>query len=129
MRTHQRVLGLGLIIAAVGLLSGCIGGTQFPVYHARAVGSPQNGKAVIEQFRCGSCHIIPGIPNAHGVVGPPLDEWSNRTFIAGEFPNDPKNLVHWIEAPTSMKPKTDMPDLGLNHQQASDVAVYLETLR
>lgn len=129
MRIHQKVLGLGLIIAAVGLLSGCIGGTQFPVNRAKAVGSAHRGKATIQQFRCGSCHVIPGIPNAQGVVGPPLDQWSNRTFIAGEFPNDPQHLVHWVEAPTSMKPKTYMPDLGLTHQQASDVAVYLETLQ
>lgn len=129
MHTHLRILGLALTVAATGLLSGCVGGTQFPIYHAKAVGSPEHGKAVIQQFRCGSCHTIPGISNANGVVGPPLDHWSNRTFIAGEYPNKPKDLVQWIQMPTSMKPKTEMPDLGLTQQQASDVAVYLETLR
>jgi cytochrome c1 len=37
--------------------------------------------------------------------------------------------VHWIESPTSMKPKTAMPDLGLTQTQATDVAAYLQTLR
>jgi cytochrome c1 len=53
----------------------------------------------------------------------------SRTMIAGDFPNMPENLAHWVQAPTSMKPKTAMPDLGLTDQQARDVAAYLETLR
>jgi cytochrome c len=54
---------------------------------------------------------------------------SRRTYIAGEFPNDPQNLVSWIESPPSLKPKTAMPVLGLSRQEATDVASYLETLR
>lgn len=120
---------LGLMFAASALLSGCFGGKEIHAYRAQIAGSPQRGQTTIEQFRCGSCHIIPGIRNANGVVGPPLDEMSLRTYIAGEFQNDPQNMIHWVEAPTSMKPKTDMPDLGLTEQQATDVAAYLETLR
>lgn len=72
--------------------------------------------------------MIPGVHSANGVVGPPLNEMSRRTYIAGEFPNNPQTLVQWVQAPTSMKPKTDMPDLGLTQQQASDAAAYLESL-
>lgn len=72
--------------------------------------------------------MIPGISNADGVVGPPLTHISRRTFIAGEFQNNPENLVRWIQAPTSMKPKTLMPVLGLTERQATDVAAYLQTL-
>jgi len=63
------------------------------------------------------------------VFGPPLTSFGDRTYIAGNFPNVPKNLVHWIMAPQMMKPKTAMPDLGLSEQQARDVAAYLYTLR
>lgn len=92
-------------------------------------GSPERGEIVIQQFQCGSCHTIPGISNAEGVVGPPLNSIARRTFIAGEFQNNSQNLIEWVQTPTSMKPKTLMPDLGLTEQQATDAAAYLETLR
>lgn len=92
-------------------------------------GSARRGQAVIQQFRCGTCHVIPGIHGANGLFGPPLNEMSRRTLIAGEIPNTPKNLTRWVQSPTSMKPKTHMPDLGLTQGQAEDVADYLQTLR
>jgi cytochrome c2 len=52
-----------------------------------------------------------------------------RSFIAGEVPNTPDNLVQWILAPQSIVPHTAMPALGLNVQQARDVTAYLYTLR
>lgn len=116
-------------LAAAGLLSGCTGGKAIPAYYLGTGGSPQRGKQVIVQYKCGSCHEIPGVPGAHGNFGPPLDFMSRRTYIAGDFPNVPVNLVHWIQAPTSMKPKTAMPDLGLSKQEAADAAAYLQTLR
>jgi cytochrome c1 len=84
---------------------------------------------IMVQRKCGSCHTIPGIRDANGVFGPPLTSFGRRSFIAGNFPNRPDNLEHWIMAPTSMKAKTAMPDLGLSEQQARDVAAYLYTLR
>ncbi len=80
-------------------------------------------------YGCGKCHNVPGIHGANGVVGPPLVALSRRTYIAGNFPNTPENLVHWVMAPQSMKPKTAMPELGLTEPQARDVAAYLYTLR
>jgi cytochrome c1 len=55
--------------------------------------------------------------------------FAERTFIAGEVPNTPENLVHWIKSPQSIEPGTAMPTLGLSDQQARDVAAYLYTLR
>jgi cytochrome c1 len=99
-----------------------------PAHPPTTGGSPQRGKAVIGEFRCGKCHMIPGISGADGLVGPPLIHLARRTYLAGEVPNVPQNLMHWIEMPTALKPKTYMPDLGLTAQQAKDVAAYLETL-
>ena len=47
---------------------------------------------------CGTCHMIPGIKDAQGLVGPPLIHWSRRTYIAGEAPNTPTGdaLFHTI---------------------------------
>lgn len=98
-------------------------------HRSELAGSARRGAVVIQQFRCGTCHVIPGIQGAHGVFGPPLNLMSRRTLIAGEFPNTPYNLTHWVQAPTSMKPKTRMPDLGLTEEEAEDVSAYLQTLR
>jgi cytochrome c2 len=91
-------------------------------------GSVHSGRRIIAEYKCGSCHTIPGIPGAHGVFGPPLNMMARRSYIAGNFANTPRNLTQWVMAPTSMKPKTAMPVLGLNQQQARDVTAYLETL-
>lgn len=126
----MRRIAACLCAAAFGLISGCAGGKERPPYTVHIQGgSAERGRAVMIQFRCGSCHMIPGVPGAHGQFGPPLMWMARRTYIAGEFPNIPENLVRWVQSPTSMKPKTAMPDLGLTQQQATDVAAYLQTLR
>jgi cytochrome c len=92
-------------------------------------GNPQHGKQLIQAYGCGACHIVPGIRQAQGLVGPPLILFSERTMIAGELPNTPDNLVRWLENPTAVEPATAMPDLGLTPDQAYDIAAYLYTLR
>jgi cytochrome c len=126
-RMISRSWQLSMVIPiAAALMLGCDGGTPVPTV---AGGSVDRGRQVIIQYRCGSCHTIPGIHGAHGVFGPPLALIARQTTIAGNFPNQPANLVRWVMAPTSMKPKTAMPDLGLSEQQARDAAAYLYTLR
>jgi cytochrome c1 len=112
-------------IAAVG----CTGGKTLPAYNAMVGGNASQGRHVIVSKGCGSCHVIPGIHNAKGLVGPPLMFFSRRTMIAGELPNSPENLVRWLKNPPAIEPGTAMPDLGLTDQQAHDVAAYLYTLR
>jgi cytochrome c len=118
---------LGLCVGAIFLV-GCVGGKTLPFHPAATGGNAQRGKSVIAEYRCGSCHEIPGIRNADGHYGPPLDFMARTTYIAGVTPNSPENLVHWIQSPTAIKPNTTMPVLGLSEQQARDVAAYLETL-
>lgn len=122
----------GLLVLIALALAGCRGNNpeygnayRMPV----AGGDPVRGRAVIADVGCGSCHTIPGISGANGLVGPPLYWFSRRTYIAGELPNSPENLVTWVQAPTSVEPATAMPTLGLDDQQARDVAAYLYTLR
>jgi cytochrome c1 len=62
-------------------------------------------------------------------VGPPLIYFSERTMIAGELPNSEDNLIHWIEHPREVEPKTAMPELGVTDRDARDIAAYLYTLR
>lgn len=49
--------------------------------------------------------------------------------VAGELPNTPDNLELWIRSPQKIHPRTAMPALGLDDQQARDVVAYLYTLR
>jgi cytochrome c len=123
-----RAGAFGVLLAAAGMICGCTGGKQKHPVEVNIGGSAQRGQAVMVHYGCGKCHTIPGIPHARGVFGPPLNFMGIRTELAGNFPNTPENLVHWIEQPTAMKPKTAMPDLGLTEQQARDAAAYLETL-
>jgi cytochrome c1 len=93
------------------------------------VGDPAEGAAVIGQAQCGACHEIPGIADAHGLVGPPLNEFGRRTMIAGMLPNTPDALVRWLRDPQGVTPGNGMPDTHLTDRQARDVAAYLYTLR
>ena len=96
---------------------------------AASAGNPAAGARLIRQIGCGSCHSIPGIPGAAGLVGPPLDNIGARTIIAGLLPNTTENMVRWIEEPQSIVPGNAMPDTGVNDHDARDIAAYLYTLR
>lgn len=87
-----------------------------------------NGRDLIVEVGCGACHMIPGVRGADGLVGPPLIHWSERTIIAGRFPNTPEALTAWIHDPQALDPGVDMPTLGLTEDQAADIAAYLMTI-
>lgn len=126
---NMRSALLAMCLASVAILPACVGGKQTEGYAIHTGGDVRRGAEVISQFRCGACHIIPGIENANGLVGPPLTMFGRRTFVGGEVPNTPENLVRWILSPQSIEAGTAMPQLGLTEQQARDAAAYLYTLR
>lgn len=128
MRIAVSSFGVGLILAAA-LLSGCTCGQMPRTISVATGGVPKLGREGIAKYRCGECHTIPGINGAHGVFGPPLTAVGRRSYIAGEFPNDPGALVHWIMNAPAMKPGTAMPDLNVPEQQARDIAAYLYMLQ
>jgi cytochrome c len=92
-------------------------------------GNPSTGKETIRRYGCNGCHSIPGIQDARGVVGPPLDHLSQRVYLAGELPNTTDNLMHWIQRPHDIHPRTAMPEMGVTDQDARDIAAYLYTLK
>lgn len=116
-------------LAFTCLLAGCMGGQTLRPHSVTTGGNSDRGVKVIAEYRCGACHTIPGIHGANGVFGPPLNRMAVRSYIGGNFPNNPANLTRWVISPRAMKPKTAMPDLGLTDPQAQDVTAYLETLR
>jgi cytochrome c2 len=88
-------------------------------------GDPHQGEAAIAKYGCGSCHVIPGIRRASGKVGPPLTDFAQRSYIAGNAFNTPNNLAAWIRRPDSVEPGTVMPTLGVGEQESRDIAAYL----
>ena len=91
-------------------------------------GDSATGKDNIYRVGCGSCHTIPGIIGAHGKVGPSLEGIANHSYVAGELPNQPANLQHWIQHPHSVHRDSVMPELGLTDTQARDITAYLYLL-
>lgn len=83
------------------------------------------GKVALRAFGCGACHIIEGVPEANGLVGPPLNTMNQQSYVAGVVPNTPDRLIQWIMDPKSINPRTAMPDLNVTKTQAADMAAYL----
>jgi cytochrome c len=86
---------------------------------------PDRGREAIVQYGCVACHVIPGIRQATGRVGPQLNDFANQLFIAGVLPNTEPNLVSWIQDPQRINPLTAMPTLDVTSADARDIAAYL----
>ena len=112
------VLLLPLMLAACGL-------RPSPVSTG---GDADAGRQDLYRLGCGSCHNIPGIVGAHGKVGPNLEGIARHSYVAGQLPNQPPNLEHWIQHPHSVHPNTLMPELGVTDAQSRDITAYLYSL-
>jgi cytochrome c2 len=123
MRRGTKSLALFLLLAAA------CGRAAADDSGASRIGDPELGRVAIARYGCGSCHLVPGVRGADGMVGPPLIQWSRRAYIAGRLPNTPSDLVQWIVAPQAIEPGTAMPMLGVSVDEARDIAAYLYTLR
>lgn len=118
----MRVLYLSLL----ALLAACDSGGQArsPAPGADAA----RGKLLLAQYQCGACHQVPGVAAARGTLGPALESYGRRSYIAGQIPNRPDTLARWIVDPASMKPGTAMPAMGVSAADARDMAAYLSAL-
>ena len=92
-------------------------------------GDPARGKEKIASYGCGSCHTIPGVVGASGLVGPPLTGIANRVYIAGILLNNSENIARWIENPHEVDQLTVMPNVHATPEDARDMAAFLSTLR
>jgi cytochrome c1 len=125
---RRAVLPVVLLLLA-GAGAGCDEDAAEPPPHLRVPGGdPARGRQAMEAIGCGACHRIPGVRNARTMVGPPLDAYAQRGYVAGRLPNRPANLVAWLKDPPAVSPGTAMPNLGLTEAQARDMAAYLYTL-
>jgi cytochrome c len=114
--------------ACVGLAA--CGQAADPGAALRAVkgGQPERGRMLLARYQCGSCHAIPEALSHSTQVGPPLDGFGRRSYIAGIIPNGPQNLQRWLQDPKALVPATTMPDVGVTPGDARDIAAYLLSL-
>jgi cytochrome c len=117
----------GLLAIAIGL-SACNRDTLRQAAELTG-GNPKRGQAAIRQHGCSSCHTIPGVPGANGLVGPPPGGIARRVYIAGVLPNTPANMMRWIQTPRAVDERTAMPNMGITEAEARDIAGYLYTLK
>jgi cytochrome c len=127
-RKHLFIPLVMVLACLVFLVSACSEITRASTVTLAQSGDPQRGVQAFVDYGCISCHRIPGVPRARGNVGPPLNSWANRTFIAGQFPNTEENLWSWLMAPQAMMPGSAMPDMGVTWQDAQDMSAYLFSL-
>ncbi len=125
---NKLTAGPVFVLAAV-CLAGCGSNQSQHIAQVTTGGNFNRGAQMIQYYGCGSCHIIPGISGASGLAGPPLSGIANRIYIAGVLQNTPGNMMRWIENPKAVDEKTVMPNLGVTHKDAADIAGYLYTLQ
>jgi cytochrome c len=104
-----------LVVAACSTPGGAVPAAESDL------GDPDRGAQLISDYGCGSCHVVPGVDGADGLVGPPLTSFGRRSYIAD-------NLQTWIRNPQGVVPGNAMPDLGVTAVDARDIAAYLLTL-
>jgi cytochrome c len=92
-------------------------------------GDPARGRTAISRYGCSTCHTVPGVSGANGLVGPPLSQVASRVYLAGRLQNTPDNMIQWIQNPQGVDEKTAMPNLGVSDTDARDIASYLYTLK
>jgi mono/diheme cytochrome c family protein len=115
----------GETAALIALLLG-LAGCAPPA--SRMLGDPAAGARTIARLDCGVCHTVPGIRGARGTIGPSLEAFARRAYLAGTAPNRPSVLVQWLRRAPSMAPDTLMPAMPISEREAQDVAAYLYTL-
>jgi cytochrome c len=116
------------LLLIVGPVVGCQQQSKSP-NQAGDISDSDRGKLAIAHYGCASCHTIPGIRNANGLVGPSLERIASRTYIAGVLQNTHHNMLRWIEDPPKVDDKTAMPNLRVTDGDARDIAAFLYTLR
>lgn len=123
-RLAAALAACSLLLVGSGALAGEAGAGWLVVG-----GDARRGADLTRAFGCGGCHSIPGMAGATGNVGPSLDRFGTRTYIAGMLANTPPNLIHWLRDPQGVVPGNAMPDMRITEAQARDIAAYLYTLR
>ncbi|HUK83336.1 MAG TPA: c-type cytochrome [Verrucomicrobiae bacterium] len=101
-------------------------------------GDADHGKQLVSTLGCMACHVVGDrLVN----IKPPaqlakyMDDWQYRRFrsqgpqLEGMGSKTTVNWIYaWLKNPKQYHPRTKMPNLRLNDQEAADIAAYLASL-
>ncbi len=122
----QRAVLAGILLLT---LIGCNSKEKIQNAVSTGGGNADRGKQLIPKYGCDTCHVIPGVQSAQGMVGPSLAHVASRQIIASKFPNTPQTMMKWLQNPQSMDPNTAMPNMNVTPADARDITAYLYTLK
>ena len=123
-----KVAGICVLVLLISLLSSCSYEGERAAAET-AGGDPSRGMTALTRYGCSTCHTVPGVSGANGLVGPPLTQIGSRVYLAGRLQNTPDNMILWIRNPQGVDEKTAMPNLGVTDTDARDITSYLYTLK
>jgi cytochrome c2 len=130
-RRYSTVL-ITALLASVAL-SACQSSAAEPATSAAELGPEEAaGRQLFISKGCIACHQVPGVREATGTVGPNLRGIGNTSAhpkIAAVLDNNRENMKRWLINPQAVKPGTAMPSMGLNDDEATKMALFLETLK
>jgi cytochrome c len=116
----------GVLLCAAALASGCA--KEEPA--SRVVGGdPERGRLLVQQYQCAACHFIPEVQGPNGDAGPSLQYMGRLSYIAGSIPNQPENMIRFLQNPPAVKPGTLMPALGITDDEARHMAAFMYSLK
>lgn len=116
----------GALLCAAVLASGCA--KEEPVSRV-AGGDPERGRLLVQQYQCAACHFIPEVQGPNGDAGPSLESMGRLSYIAGSIPNQPENMIRFLQNPPAVKPGTLMPALGITDDEARHMAAFMYSLK
>ena len=119
-------LTTGALLCAAVLASGCA--KEEPA--SRVVGGdPERGRLLVQQYQCAACHFIPEVQGPNGDAGPSLQYMGRLSYISGSIPNQPENMIRFLQNPPAVKPGTLMPALGITDDEARHMAAFMYSLK
>ncbi|GAA0414119.1 c-type cytochrome [Massilia aurea] len=119
-------LTTGALLCAAVLASGCA--KEEPASRVSG-GDPERGRLLVQQYQCAACHFIPEVQGPNGDAGPSLESMGRLSYIAGSIPNQPENMIRFLQNPPAVKPGTLMPALGITDDEARHMAAFMYSLK
>lgn len=122
----SKYLSTVALLVCAALASGCA--KEEPASRV-AGGDPERGRLLVQQYQCAACHFIPEVQGPNGDAGPSLESMGRLSYIAGSIPNQPENMIRFLQNPPAVKPGTLMPALGITDDEARHMAAFMYSLK
>jgi len=122
----SKYLSTAALLVCAALASGCA--KEEPASRV-AGGDPERGRLLVQQYQCAACHFIPEVQGPNGDAGPSLESMGRLSYIAGSIPNQPENMIRFLQNPPAVKPGTLMPALGITDDEARHMAAFMYSLK